>query len=714
MKNALVRVVLLLTALCAALAVPGFAAEYVDDPPALIDRLTPDMLEAVFPGAGRLEPVDGPPAAVAVYDGEGALAGYIFSTLDLIRARGFTSTPFDVLAGVTLDGRITGVKDAFHREPHIYNDDRRIAQLATFLASIGGVPFNHMNESGRQPDFVSGATISARAMRFAVGDASRIVMRGLVGLPEVTEPTLDVDGFAEKSVAELIADGSIRTVTITNAEVQAAFAAAGFPNAVPEMPMRGEPGDTYIQLFTGLATPAAIGRNAISNAAIYDRIANDYPPGTQAIIMGSEGRYDFQGFKFQNASSGYLLDRIEIVQGDQTYAFHRDDYVRAPGSLGPYSGLLILQPETGFDPLLPWTAVLQIHAVGAGAGGTPVTVTFPLDYELPALHILMPEPEPEPLWVPTWRDARGDLIILGVALTVLTLIFLFQAQLARHRHIHRWVRIGFLSFTVVWIGYIAGAQFSITHVVNYLKAPFEGIGLDFYLLEPLIFCLAIYIAISLVLIGRGVFCGWLCPFGALQELTHKFGRLLRLPEWNPPARVQKWMWLPKYGTASLVIGAAFFLPEMAATAEEIEPFKTAITSAFARTWPFVIYAGLIIGISLFTERAFCRFLCPLGGVLAVLDRLHLVNRLKRRPECGSPCQLCSRSCPVKAIVPSGKIVMAECFQCLDCQVEYYDDQRCPPLAKARKVSTRAAARPALGQPVPALARAALLPSSPGA
>jgi hypothetical protein len=28
--------------------------------------------------------------------------------------------------------------------------------------------------------------------------------------------------------------------------------------------------------------------------------------------------------------------------------------------------------------------------------------------------------------------------------------------------------------------------------------------------------------------------------------------------------------------------------------------------------------------------------------------------------------------------------MAECFQCLDCQVEYYDDKRCPPLVQATR------------------------------
>jgi polyferredoxin len=137
--------------------------------------------------------------------------------------------------------------------------------------------------------------------------------------------------------------------------------------------------------------------------------------------------------------------------------------------------------------------------------------------------------------------------------------------------------------------------------------------------------------------------------------------------------------------------------ELGSRVSEVEPFDTAITSHFARAWPFVVYACALLTIGLFTERAYCRFLCPLGGVLALADRLHLVNLLKRRPECGSPCHLCEQSCPVKAIQRSGKIKTAECFQCLDCQVEYYDDRRCPPLAAIRK----RAARPNGGARIPA-------------
>jgi polyferredoxin len=178
-----------------------------------------------------------------------------------------------------------------------------------------------------------------------------------------------------------------------------------------------------------------------------------------------------------------------------------------------------------------------------------------------------------------------------------------------------------------------------------------------------------------------VFCGWLCPFGALQELLAQASRALRVPQWSPRPGLEKRLWLGKY-IAAVAVLALVVSGIDASSATEIEPFKTAITSKFTRAWPYVLYAGVLLAIGLFSERAYCRFLCPLGGVLAALDRLHVLNLLKRRPECGNPCHLCERSCPVRAIEPTGRIVAAECFQCLDCQVEYYDDSRCPPLVLA--------------------------------
>ena len=73
---------------------------------------------------------------------------------------------------------------------------------------------------------------------------------------------------------------------------------------------------------------------------------------------------------------------------------------------------------------------------------------------------------------------------------------------------------------------------------------------------------------------------------------------------------------------------------------------------------------------------------------AIGGKLRIFSILKRRKECGSPCQLCSHDCPINAIEPSGKIKMDECFYCLDCQSLYYDQHKCPPLVQERKKRKR--------------------------
>ena len=140
----------------------------------------------------------------------------------------------------------------------------------------------------------------------------------------------------------------------------------------------------------------------------------------------------------------------------------------------------------------------------------------------------------------------------------------------------------------------------------------------------------------------------------------------------------------KYVILAILVGLSFYSMTAASIASEVEPFKTAISTRFDRSWPYLFYAFALLGAGLVIERFYCRYLCPLGAALAFLGRIHLLNWLRRRPQCGNPCRLCEASCPVGAVEPSGTINMAECFQCLDCQVDYFDDHKCPPLVQRRK------------------------------
>src|SRR5437879_9004794 len=125
---------------CIALLALVFASPAIAEKGKLLERLTPEVMAVVFPaGADRLGPEEGSPPAIAVYKDEKVVA-YVFSTLDIIAAPGYYTTPFDVIAGVDLDGRITGAKVVFHRELYILHDVVRQRQTDTLLARQAGRP----------------------------------------------------------------------------------------------------------------------------------------------------------------------------------------------------------------------------------------------------------------------------------------------------------------------------------------------------------------------------------------------------------------------------------------------------------------------------------------------------------------------------------------------------------------------------------------------
>jgi NosR/NirI family nitrous oxide reductase transcriptional regulator len=130
---------------------------------------------------------------------------------------------------------------------------------------------------------------------------------------------------------------------------------------------------------------------------------------------------------------------------------------------------------------------------------------------------------------------------------------------------------------------------------------------------------------------------------------------------------------------------------MAEIFAEVEPFKTVIILNFMREWPYVLYAILLLMAGLFIERFFCRYICPLGGALAIPGKISINEWLQRHKECGSPCQRCANECMVEAIHPNGKINPNECMQCLHCQNLYYDNQNCPPVIQLRLKRERRAA-----------------------
>lgn len=296
----------------------------------------------------------------------------------------------------------------------------------------------------------------------------------------------------------------------------------------------------------------------------------------------------------------------------------------------------------------------------------------------------------EPFWISIWKNRLLDILILSIALSALLFILLFQDWLAGHPTMLLHVRTGYLVFTLVFIGWLGFAQLSVVNVLTFVHAILQNFSWEGFLLDPMLFLLWSFVAMTILLWGRGVYCGWLCPFGALQELSHRLAKRIKIPDWEPPGLIHERLLALKYLVLLGLFGLSLQSLGQAEVFAEVEPFKTVFALRFERSLPFVIYALLLIAAGLFVRKAFCRYLCPLGAALTFPSRFRIFDWLRRRKECGRPCQTCYRECEVRAIKATGEINEVECHYCLDCQVTYWDDHKCPPLVEQRKKAERRA------------------------
>jgi polyferredoxin len=290
----------------------------------------------------------------------------------------------------------------------------------------------------------------------------------------------------------------------------------------------------------------------------------------------------------------------------------------------------------------------------------------------------------EPIWVSVWRQRLFQIVVLSIGLVVLTALLIFQDFLTRRPKLLRYVRNGYLLFTVVFIGWYGLAQLSVFNILTFVHAVLHDFRWDTFLINPMIFMLWGFVAVTLLLWGRGVFCGWLCPFGALQEFIQQLAQRLRIPQLEFPEMVHERLWAIKYILLLGLFGVSLQSLGTAARYIEVEPFKTAITLHFQREWGYVLYAGGLLLIAAFNRKFYCKYLCALGAGLAIAGRFQIFDWLRRHRECGRPCQICANECSSRAIRHNGEINQAECHYCLDCQVTYWHVYRCPPMVTRLK------------------------------
>ncbi len=653
-------------------------------------------------GADHYDAPQGTPPVAVVRAGD-RLLGYAFVNADWVDSTGYSGKPIQILTALAADGKIAGARLMDHHEPIVLIGIPP-ARIAKFIASYTGRDVLQIAKAGPegqpQVDIVSGATVTVVVIGESMVRSAIKVARaeGMAGSALTAATTahheIDPGRAAPADWIGLLGDGTVRRLQLTVGEVSDAFTRAGDTDAANH-PESATPSDFFIDLYVAPVSVPAIGKRLLGEAR-YETLRQSLAPNQQAILIAANGAYSYKGSGYVR---GGIFDRIALLQGEQSIRFRDHNHMRladihAQGAPDFQDVDIFRVPRAStLDIAQPWR--LQLLAERAFGARGKSFLTFDVGYQLPAAYLkplpppptaaaapVMPSDGP-PMWQAMWRAKIGQISVLSVALLLLTGIFFFQDWLVKRPVLYDRLRLGFLVFTLVWIGWYAEAQLSVVNVLAFFDALRGGFRWDYFLMAPLIFILWAATAASILFWNRGAFCGWLCPFGALQELLNRVARLLHIPQLRVPFFLHARLVALKYIIFLVLFAISLTALGTAEQAAEVEPFKTAIILHFARGWPFVLYAGALLAANMTVERFFCRYMCPLGAALAIPARLRMFDWLRRYRECGNPCQRCGNECPVQAIHPEGHINPNECIQCLHCQMLYHHDQKCPVMIQRR-------------------------------
>ena len=218
-----------------------------------------------------------------------------------------------------------------------------------------------------------------------------------------------------------------------------------------------------------------------------------------------------------------------------------------------------------------------------------------------------------------------------------------------------WVRGVTLAVTLIYLGFFDGGFLSVSHIASGF-----AVGPGFYLQDMAMLFMIGFTVVTTLLWGR-IFCGFLCPFGALQDLITRIvpSRLQR----GLSQRMHDRALYVKYGILLLIIGLAA-APAHIGVYQYFEPFGTVF---YLSTSPLLwsIAGGFLVA-SAVVPRFYCRYACPLGAALGIASLL-AVFRIRRVEQC-VPCKVCENACPTGAI-RGPEIDFKECVRCNVCETK---------------------------------------------
>ncbi|MES2019106.1 MAG: 4Fe-4S binding protein [Pseudomonadota bacterium] len=620
----------------------------------------------VMPQAQRFSLRKGRPSYVEAFAGDGKVVGYVFLSTDVVDIPAYSGKPIVTLIGMDTAGVIAGVRVLKHSEPILLAGIPE-STLLKFIAQYTGKRGDAKLEIGSHGlDAISGATVTVIAENQVISRSAYEIGRQVGIFKSETRPPARYTGLDERLTwDQLLAEGSV---------------------------VRMQADGSNFDLYFGHLNVPSVGISVLGEP-VYRRLMGELKPDEQAIFIIGSGQASFKGSGFVR---GGIYDRIQVRQDPQTFTFRDTDYqnlygVQAAGAPPFTESAVFIVRSKDFNPAWPWQLALLTNKVDAS--GVKTFVHFDQQYWLPSRYLVGGRPlmaREEAAWQTIWKGKKVEIGLFLLVLAFAAAMYAKRDTLVRisSRKHKPWIkgpRHVLWVVCVLFLGFYLKAQPSITQVLTWFHSLLHQWKWELFLSDPFIFLFWWFMIITVLIWGRGVFCGWLCPFGALQQLALSIGKAVGLERFQKllPKPLHDKLRYVKYGVFFALLGVSFFSMEAAERLAEIEPFKTTfIVGVWNRSWPFWVFIGAILGWSFFSERPYCKYICPLGAGLAIPGKFRLFG-LKRKAEC-TTCHACAAGCGSHAIDSEGKIDQMECMSCLDCMILYYDDHACPPLVKERK------------------------------
>jgi NosR/NirI family nitrous oxide reductase transcriptional regulator len=642
----------------------------------------------VFPGAKHFSERKGQPSYVEAYDRNAPdkkLLGYVMLSTDITDTPAYSGKPVVTLIGMDLTGRFVGVKVLKHSEPILLLGIPESALINFNNQYLGQSVADKLEVGPSRPeedviglDAISGATVTVIAQNQVVMMSGAAVARqtGIIQ-PTVRDPARFAVTGKRYDWAQLMQMGAVQRLVVTPEQV-------GLPRG-PE---------PFIELWFGDLNHPDLGRSLLGDNG-YDSLRSRLQDTESAFfLIRSAGAESFKGSGFVR---GGIYDRVQVKQGADAFTFRDlDSYnlygLEAAGAPRYTESAIFVIRSKSFSAAHPWKLAFLGNRVDRATGHRSFAV-FESKYWLPDNVLEGGRPkvvEPDAPWVRVWKNQSWQIALFALVLVAVTVVYAFREKLTRlSTHKNKWpvnaFKYSFWAISMAWIGFGLMAQPSITQVLTWFHALLFQWTWSLFLSDPFIFLFWIFIIVTVFLFGRGLFCGWMCPFGSLQETIFKIAKALGLKRFQTQVP-QKWhdrlKWL-KYAVFFFLLTVSMFSMGLAEKLSEVEPFKTTfLVGVMNRSWPYGLFVAAILGVSIFIERPYCKYICPLGASLAMPSTFRWFG-LKRKQDCNS-CKACAVGCGAQAIDADGRIDHRECLHCLDCMILYTDTKGCPPLAKERK------------------------------